>query len=139
MRSIMIAELDRAVQIVRDGHEVVPWRVLTPDTTTLVIMTRFDPTNAIGCGRAARAIGTRAALARKSESQKAKRLGVSVREVHLESVVQQVRTCVTSRAATTSATAPYPASLRCCAVGVGTGTSKQRPQKKIEGRESHGK
>ena len=43
MRDLMLADLARALQIVQDGHEVVPaWRILAPDGD-FVILTRFDP------------------------------------------------------------------------------------------------
>jgi hypothetical protein len=32
LRDMMVADLERGLEIVRDGHEVVPtWRVLAPD------------------------------------------------------------------------------------------------------------
>jgi hypothetical protein len=43
LRDLMFAELERGLEIVRDGHEVVPaWRVLSPDGDFL-ILTSFDP------------------------------------------------------------------------------------------------
>ena len=43
MRDLMLADLERGLSIVRDGHEVVPaWRILAPDGD-FVILTRFDP------------------------------------------------------------------------------------------------
>jgi hypothetical protein len=43
LRDMMVADLERALEIVRDGHEVVPaWRVLAPDGDFL-ILTKFDP------------------------------------------------------------------------------------------------
>ena len=43
LRDLMLTDLDRALGIVRDGHEVVPsWHILTPDGDVL-ILTRFDP------------------------------------------------------------------------------------------------
>jgi hypothetical protein len=42
MRDLMLAELERGLEIVREGHEVVPaWRILAPDGD-FVILTRFD-------------------------------------------------------------------------------------------------
>jgi hypothetical protein len=43
LRELMLADLERGLKIVRDGHEVVPaWRVLAPDGDFL-ILTSFDP------------------------------------------------------------------------------------------------
>jgi hypothetical protein len=42
LRDMMVADLERGLEIVRDGHEVVPtWRVLAPDGDFL-IRTKFD-------------------------------------------------------------------------------------------------
>ena len=39
----MLAEFARGLQIIRDGHELVPaWRIITPEGQ-FVILTRFDP------------------------------------------------------------------------------------------------
>lgn len=43
LRDLMLADLERGLAIVRDGHEIIPaWRILTPDGDFL-ILTRFDP------------------------------------------------------------------------------------------------
>jgi len=43
LRELMLADLERGLEIVRGGHAVVPaWRVLAPDGDFL-ILTRFDP------------------------------------------------------------------------------------------------
>lgn len=43
LRELMLADLERGLETVRDGHEIVPaWRVLTPEGTYRII-TRFDP------------------------------------------------------------------------------------------------
>jgi hypothetical protein len=43
IRDLMLADLERGLQIVRQGHEVVPaWRIFTPDGD-FHILTRFDP------------------------------------------------------------------------------------------------
>ena len=43
LRDLMLADLERGLAIVRDGHEIIPaWRILTPDGDFLVL-TRFDP------------------------------------------------------------------------------------------------
>jgi hypothetical protein len=43
LRELMLADLERALSIVRGGDEVVPaWRILTPDGDFL-ILTQFDP------------------------------------------------------------------------------------------------
>jgi hypothetical protein len=46
----MLADLERGLTLVRDGHEVVlAWRVLTPDGD-FVILTRFNPdTTEVAC------------------------------------------------------------------------------------------
>jgi hypothetical protein len=46
LRDLMLADLERGLAIVRDGHEVVPiWRILTPDGD-FTILTRFDTDSA---------------------------------------------------------------------------------------------
>jgi hypothetical protein len=43
LRDVMLADLERGLAIVRNGHEIIPaWRILTPDGDFL-ILTRFDP------------------------------------------------------------------------------------------------
>jgi hypothetical protein len=43
LRDLMLADLERSLRIVRDGHEVVPaWRILTAEGDYLML-TRFDP------------------------------------------------------------------------------------------------
>ena len=43
LRELMLAELARGLQIIRDGHELVPaWHIVTPQGQ-FVILTRFDP------------------------------------------------------------------------------------------------
>ena len=43
LRELMLADLERGLRIVRDGHEIVPaWRIITPEGDFL-ILTRFDP------------------------------------------------------------------------------------------------
>src|ERR1700760_45204 len=43
LRELMLAELERGLAIVRNGHEIIPaWRILTPHGNFL-ILTRFDP------------------------------------------------------------------------------------------------
>ena len=43
LRELMLEELARGLQIIRDGHELVPaWHITTPEGQ-FVILTRFDP------------------------------------------------------------------------------------------------
>jgi hypothetical protein len=43
LRELMLEELARGLQIIRDGHELVPvWRILTPEGE-FTILIRFDP------------------------------------------------------------------------------------------------
>jgi hypothetical protein len=43
LRELMLADLERGLEIVRGGHTVVPtWRVLAPDGD-FFILTQFDP------------------------------------------------------------------------------------------------
>jgi hypothetical protein len=43
LRDLMLADLERGLEIVRGGHEVMPaWRVLAPEGD-FVILTKFDP------------------------------------------------------------------------------------------------
>jgi hypothetical protein len=43
LHDLMLADMERGLAIVRDGHEIIPaWRILTPDGDFL-ILTRFDP------------------------------------------------------------------------------------------------
>ena len=51
LRDLMLADLERGLAIVRDGHEIIPaWRILTTDGDFLVL-TRFDPDHPDQCER----------------------------------------------------------------------------------------